>query len=73
MHERYKHWSLTEEMLDMASKQAIVMHVLPVLRGEEATDGVMDGPHSRIYPQAENGLYTKMAVLAMTMGEKKRR
>jgi ornithine carbamoyltransferase len=73
LHERYKHWSLTEEMLDMASKQAIVMHVLPVLRGEEATDGVMDGPQSRIYPQAENGLYTKMAVLAMTMGEKKRR
>ena len=73
LHEKYKHWSLTEETLDMASKQAIVMHVLPVLRGEEATDGVMDGPHSRIYPQAENGLYTKMAVLAMTMGEKKRR
>jgi ornithine carbamoyltransferase len=43
-----------------------------VLRGEEASDAVMDGPHSRIYPQAENGLYTKMAVLAETMGEKKK-
>jgi ornithine carbamoyltransferase len=57
----------------MADKQAIVMHVLPVLRGEEASDAVMDGPHSRIYPQAENGLYTKMAVLALTMADKKKR
>jgi len=72
LHEKYRHWSLTEEMLAMADKRAIVMHVLPVLRGEEATDAVVDGPQSRIYPQAENGLYTKMAVLAMTMGGKKR-
>jgi ornithine carbamoyltransferase len=72
LHARYKHWSLTEEALELANKQAIVVHVLPVLRGEEASDSVMDGTHSRIYPQAENGLYTKMAVLALTMGEKKR-
>ena len=72
LHEKYRHWSLTEETLDLANKQAIVLHVLPVLRGEEASDAVMDGPHSRIYPQAENGLYTKMAVLAETMGEKKK-
>ena len=54
-------------------KKAIVTHVLPVLRGEEATDEVMDGSHSVIYPQAENGMYTKMAVLALTMGKKTRR
>jgi len=73
LHEKYRHWSLTEETLDMAQKRAIVMHVLPVLRGEEASDAVVDGTHSRIYPQAENGLYTKMAVLALTMGKKKSR
>jgi len=72
LHEKHKHWSLTEEKLEIADKRAIVMHVLPVLRGEEASDGVMDGPRSRIYPQAENGLYTKMAVLALTMGGKKK-
>ena len=70
LHEKYRHWSLTEQTLDLASKRAIVLHVLPVLRGEEASDAVMDGPHSRIYPQAENGLYTKMAVLDLTMDEK---
>ncbi len=72
LHEKYKHWSLTEQMLEMADKRAIVMHVLPVLRGEEASEAVMNGTRSRIYPQAENGLYTKMAVLALTMRGKKR-
>jgi ornithine carbamoyltransferase len=72
LHEEYRNWTLNENMLDRMDKKVIVTHVLPVLRGEEATDEVMDGPHSVIYPQAENGIYTKMAVLAETMGHKKR-
>jgi ornithine carbamoyltransferase len=72
LHEKYKHWSLTDDTLALADKRAIVMHVLPVLRGEEASDTVLDGSQSRIYPQAENGLYTKMAVLALTMGPRKK-
>lgn len=58
-------------MFDKMDRKAIVTHVLPVLRGEEATDDVLDGPHSVIYPQAENGMYTKMAVLAKTMAGKR--
>lgn len=71
LHEKYREWTLTQELLDKMDKKAIVTHVLPVLRGEEATDEVLDGRHSVIYPQAENGLYTKMAVLALTMGREK--
>lgn len=67
LHERYRDWTLTQDLLDKMDKNAIITHVLPVLRGEEATDEVLDGPHSVIYPQAENGMYTKMAVLALTM------
>jgi ornithine carbamoyltransferase len=70
LHERYRNWTLNQRLLDRMDKKAIVTHVLPVLRGEEATDEVLDGPHSVIYPQAENGMYTKMAVLALTMGKK---
>lgn len=69
LHEEHRDWMLTEQMVDLMNKKSIVTHVLPVLRGEEATDEVMDGPHSVIYDQAENGLYTKMAVLALTIGE----
>ncbi len=71
LHEKYSDWTLNQDLLDRTDRKAIVTHVLPVLRGEEAMDEVLDGPHSVIYPQAENGLYTKMAVLALTMGRKK--
>ena len=71
LHEKYRNWTLTQQRLDRMDKKAVVTHVLPVLRGEEATDEVLDGPHSAIYPQAENGMYTKMAVLAETMTNKK--
>ena len=71
LHERYRHWTLNQEMLDKMDSKAIVTHVLPVLREEEATNEVLDGPHSVIYPQAENGMYSKMAVLAMTMTGKR--
>jgi ornithine carbamoyltransferase len=71
LHEKYRNWTLTQQLLDRMDKKAIVTHVLPVLRGEEATDEVLDGPHSVIYPQAENGMYTKMAVLAKTMANRK--
>jgi len=70
LHEKYRDWRLNRELLDTMDRKAIVTHVLPVLRGEEATDEVMDGPHSVIYPQAENGMHAKMAVLALTMGKK---
>jgi len=69
LHNKYKDWMLTQELVDLMDKRAIVTHVLPVFRGEEATDDAMDGLHSVIYDQAENGLYTKMAVLALTMSK----
>jgi ornithine carbamoyltransferase len=69
LHERYRDWRLTAELADLMDAKGVVTHVLPVLRGEEATDDVMDGRRSLIYDQAENGLYTKMAVLAATMGK----
>jgi len=72
LHEKYRDWTMTQRRLDKMDRKAIVTHVLPVLRGEEASDEVMDGSHSVIYPQAENGMYTKMAVMAVTMAGKRR-
>jgi ornithine carbamoyltransferase len=72
LHEKYRDWTFNQDLLGRMDRKAVVTHVLPVLRGEEATDQVMDGPHSVIYPQAENGMYTKMAVLAVTMGRRKK-
>ena len=69
LHSKHKDWTLTQELVELMDKHGIVTHVLPVLRGEEATDEVMDGPNSVIYDQAENGMYTKMAVLALTLNK----
>ncbi|TET02598.1 MAG: ornithine carbamoyltransferase [Hadesarchaea archaeon] len=70
LHEKYRDWILNQGLVDRMDPKSIIMHVLPVFRGQEATDEVMDGPHSVIYDQAENRLHVQMAVLALTMGEK---
>ena len=68
---KHKDWRLEQRHVDdLMAKPAIVTHVLPVMRGEEATDEVMDGPDSVIYEQADDNFYAKMAVLALTMGER---
>lgn len=68
LHKRYRDWVLTQDLLDLMDRHAIVTHVLPVFRGQEATDEVMDGPHSVIFDQAENLLYVRAAILALLAG-----
>lgn len=71
LHARYKDWRLTKKMTDLMSKEGVVTHVLPVFRGQEADDDVMDGPRSVIYDQAENLLYVRAAVLALLAGSRR--
>jgi ornithine carbamoyltransferase len=39
------------------------MHCLPAYRGNEITDGVMSGPQSAIYEQAENRLHVEKGIM----------
>ena len=64
---QYKHWICDEDMMARAKDSAIYMHCLPADRGTEVTDAVIDGPQSRVYPEAENRLHTAKALMALTM------
>ena len=45
-----------------------VLHVLPVKRGEEVTAGVIDGPQSVVWDEAENRLHVQKGILAWCLG-----
>ncbi len=64
---KYKHWICDEKKMKLTKKEAIYMHCLPADRGYEVTDAVIDGPQSRVFPEAENRLHTCKSVMALTM------
>lgn len=64
---KYEDWIADERRMALAQDHAIYMHPLPADRNIEVTDGVLDGPHSRAWDQAENRLHAQKAVMALTM------
>jgi ornithine carbamoyltransferase len=62
-----KNFQLNEELMKKAKPDVLVMHCLPAHRGQEITDGVMDGPNSIVFDQAENRLHTQKAILKLLM------
>lgn len=65
-------WRVDEALMAQASDRAIFLHCLPAHRGDEATDAVLDGPSSRIWPQAYNRMHTKRGLLAWLLDERLR-
>ena len=58
-----KSYQVNKEVMKSAKKDAIFMHCLPALRGEEVTKEVIDGKQSVVFDQAENRLHIEKAVL----------
>jgi ornithine carbamoyltransferase len=56
-------YQVDETLMARARPDAVFMHCLPAHRGEEVTDGVLEGPQSVVFDQAENRLHTAAAVL----------
>lgn len=66
--EAFAGFCLDEALLAAADPRAIVLHCLPAHRGEEISAGVIDGPASRVFDQAENRLHAQQALLAALLG-----
>jgi ornithine carbamoyltransferase len=60
-------YQVNEELFSRARPDAVFMHCLPARRGEEVTDGVMEGERSVVFDQAENRLHAQKALLLMML------
>jgi aspartate carbamoyltransferase catalytic subunit len=64
-HEFFKSYGLTQEKLQWAKSDAIVMHPGPINRGVEIDSAVVDGAQSVILPQVGFGIAVRMAVMSI--------
>ncbi len=64
---QYTDWITDERRMALAQDHAVYMHCLPADRNIEVTNGVIDGPQSIVYDEAENRLHAQKAVMALTM------
>jgi ornithine carbamoyltransferase len=65
---RFAAYQVNEALLALAPAHARVMHCLPAHRGEEVTDGVLDGRRSVVLQQAGNRLHAQKALLKWLLG-----
>ena len=61
-------YSVTDDVMAKARKDAIFMHCLPAYRGYEVSASVIDGPQSVVFEEAENRLHAQKAILAWCLG-----
>jgi ornithine carbamoyltransferase len=64
----FQPYQVNEKLLRRGKKDALVMHCLPVHRGQEITSEVMDGSQSIVFEQAENRLHLQKAILVELLG-----
>jgi len=66
--EFFRLYGLTEERLEPAKPDVIVMHPGPINRGVEIDSAVADGNRSVILQQVSHGIAVRMAIMVMTAG-----
>jgi len=64
----FKKYQVNEKLMKLAKDNAIFMHCLPAIRGEEVSSEVIDGSQSVVIDQAENRLHAQKAVLYHFLG-----
>jgi aspartate carbamoyltransferase catalytic subunit len=68
LREYYRVFGVTQERLERAPRELLILHPGPMNRGVEIDSRVADGPHSVILHQVTNGVAIRMAVLYLLAG-----
>jgi ornithine carbamoyltransferase len=64
----FQPYQVNGRLMAEAAERAVFMHCLPVHRGEEVTEDVIDGPRSAVFDQAENRLHVQKALILTLLG-----
>ena len=67
--EAFAGYQVNEALMARAAPGATFLHCLPAHRGEEVSDGVIDGPQSAVWDEAENRLHAQKALLLWALGK----
>ena len=59
----FKDYQVNEDILDKAKSDAIFLHCLPAIRGQEISENLLTDSRSRVFRQAENRLHAQKALL----------
>ena len=65
----FEPFQVNKELLKNALKDVIIMHCLPVHRGEEMSEEVLEGSTSVVWDQSENKLHMHKAILEVLIGK----
>jgi ornithine carbamoyltransferase len=63
-------YQVNSPLMKHADKDALFMHCLPAIRGQEVTSQVIDGNQSVVWEEAENRLHVQKALLYMLIAGK---
>ena len=58
-----KKYQVNKKLMNLAKSSALFMHCLPVGRGEEVTDEVIDGKQSIVWTQALNRVHVQKSII----------
>ena len=59
----FKGFIVDEDLMALAQKDALFLHCLPAYRGQEVSEGVLEGSQSAVFDEAENRLHAQKGLM----------
>ncbi|RKY37789.1 MAG: ornithine carbamoyltransferase [Candidatus Omnitrophota bacterium] len=64
----FQAFQVNAELLRKSGKHSLIMHCMPMHRGQEITEEIIGSENSIIFEQAENRLHTQKGIMALLLG-----